>query len=119
HKVRKALTELELTVKPKAKPRRELPEPTLAAELPEGHRVQMDATQVIYQSGKAWCYVIEDIRSCCCLRIKPVKQLCKLAAAQALREVQQKLRRQGITDPLVIQTDSSSDFTSKHFQTAY
>ncbi len=117
HKVRKVLTELGLAVKPKAKPRRELPEPTSAAALPEGRRVQMDATQVIYEGGKAWCYVVEDISSRCCLRIKPVKQLCKLAAATTLREAQQRLRQQGITAPLVIQTDGGSDFTSEHFQT--
>jgi hypothetical protein len=38
HKVRKILTELDLIVKPKAKPRRELPEPTPAPDLPEGSR---------------------------------------------------------------------------------
>jgi putative transposase len=117
HGVRKILSELDLMVRPKRKPRRELPEPTPAAELPEGRRVQIDATQVIYEGGKAWCYVVEDIRSRSCLRIKPVKQLCKLAAAKALREAQQKLRQQGITGPLVIQTDGGSDFTSEHFQT--
>jgi putative transposase len=117
HKVRKVLTELGLSVKPNAKPRRELSEPTPAAALPEGRRVQMDATQVIYEGGKAWCYGVEDISSRCCLRIKPVKQLCKLAAATALREAEQRLRQQGITAPLVIQTDGGSDFTSEHFQT--
>jgi putative transposase len=116
HKVRKVLTEFGLVVKPKAKPRRELPESTPAAALPEGRRVQMDATQVIYEGGKAWCYVVEDISSRCCLRIKPVKQLCKLAAATTLREAEQRLRQQGITAPLVIQTDGGSDFTSEHFQ---
>jgi len=117
HKVRKVLAELDLTVQPKAKPRRELPEPTPAPDLPEGRKVQMDATQVIYEGGKAWCYVVEDISSRCCLKIKPVKQLCKLAAATTLREAEQRLRQQGITAPLVIQTDGGSDFTSEHFQT--
>lgn len=116
HKVRKIMTELDLTVKPKAKPRRELPEPTPAAELPQGRRVQMDATQIAYSGGKAWLYVVEDIASRACLSIKPVKQLCKLAAATTLKEAQQRLHKQGITDPLVIQTDGGSDFTSEHFQ---
>jgi putative transposase len=117
HKVRKVLAELGLAVKPKAKPRRELPEPTPAAELPEGRRVQMDATQVVYEGGKAWFYLVEDTTSRTLLNIKPVKQLCKLAAATTLKEAEQMLRQQGIHDELVIQTDGGSDFTSEHFQT--
>jgi putative transposase len=117
HKVREILKELDLTVHPKAKPRREVAEPTLAAELPDGRRVQMDATQVVYGQHKAWCYLVEDTASRTLLSIKPVKQLCKLAAATTLKEAQQLLRQHGITDPLVIQTDGGSDFTSDHFQT--
>ena len=116
HKVRKILSELDLIVKTKRKPRRELPEPTPAPDLPEGRRVQMDATQVIYEGGKAWFYLVEDTTSRTLLNIKPVKQLCKLAAATTLKEAQQTLRQQGIHDPLVIQTDGGSDFTSEHFQ---
>lgn len=77
----------------------------------------MDATQVVYGQQKAWFYVVEDIASRSCLSIKPVKQLCKLVAATTLKEAQQRLRQHGITDPLVIQTDGGSDFTSEHFQT--
>jgi putative transposase len=117
HKVRKMLAELALTVKPKVKPRRELPEPTPVPDLPEGRRVQMDATQVVYGQHKAWFYVVEDIASRSCLSITPVKQLCKLAAATTLKEAKQRLHQHGITDPLVIQTDGGSDFTSEHFQT--
>jgi putative transposase len=116
HKVREILTELDLAVKPRAKPRRELPEPTPAPELPEGRRIQMDATQVVYGQHKAWCYLVEDTASRTLLSIKPVKQLCKLAAATTLKEAQQLLHQHGITDPLVIQTDGGSDFTSEHFQ---
>jgi putative transposase len=116
HKVREILTELDLAVKPKAKPRRELPEPTPAAELPEGRRIQMDATQVVYGQSKAWFYIVQDISSRTCLSIQPVKHLCKLAAATTLKAAQQQLRKRGITDPLVIQTDGGSDFTSEHFQ---
>jgi putative transposase len=116
HQVRKTLAELDLTVNVKRKPRAKLPEPTPAAKLPEGRRVQMDATQVIYGQNKAWFYLVEDIPSRMCLSIKPVKQLCKLAAATTLREAEQRLRKQGITEPLVIQTDAGSDFTSQHFQ---
>lgn len=116
HKVRKALAELDLTVKVKAKPRREVPEPTPAPELPEGRRVQMDATQVVYGQHKAWFYLVEDTTSRVLLNIKPVKQLCKLAAATTLKEAEQTLRQQGIHDALVIQTDGGSDFTSEHFQ---
>jgi putative transposase len=116
HKVREILKELALTVKPKAKPRREVAAPTPAAELPEGRRVQMDATQVVYGQHKAWCYLVEDVTSRVLLSIKPVKQLCKLAAATTLKEARQLLRQHGITDPLVIQTDGGSDFTSEHFQ---
>jgi transposase-like protein len=56
HKVRKILTELDLAVMPKVKPRRE---PNTAAELPKGRRVQMDATQVAYGSSKAWLYGVK------------------------------------------------------------
>jgi hypothetical protein len=59
HKIRKVLAELDLTVQPKAKPRRELPEPTPTAALPEGRKVQMDATQVVYGQHKAWFYLVE------------------------------------------------------------
>jgi putative transposase len=77
----------------------------------------MDATQVVYGQHKAWCYLVEDTASRTLLSIKPVKQLCKLAAAITLKEAQQLLRQYGITDPLVIQTDGGSDFTSDHSQT--
>jgi putative transposase len=77
----------------------------------------MDATQVVYGQQKAWCYLVEDTASRTLLSIKPVKQLCKLAAASTLKEAQHQLRQHGITDPLVIQTDGGSDFTSEHFQT--
>jgi putative transposase len=116
HKVRKTLVELDLTVKAKRKPRVKLAEPTPAAKLPKGRRVQMDATQVIYGQEKAWFYLVQDIPSRSCLSIKPVKHLCKLAAATTLKEAEQQLRKQGITAPLVIQTDAGSDFTSEHFQ---
>jgi putative transposase len=116
HKVRKLLAELDLTVKVKRKPRRELPAPTPAAKLPEGRQVQMDATQVIYGQEKAWFYLVKDIPSRTCLSIKPVKPLCQFAAARTLREAERFLRQQGITDPLIFQTDGGSDFTSEHFQ---
>ena len=117
HKVRKTLAELDLTVQVTRKPRRNLPEPTPAAKLPEGRRIQMDATQVIYGQEKAWFYLVKDIPSRTCLSIRPVKHLCQFAAATTLREAERLLRKQGITDPLVIQTDGGSDFTSDHFQT--
>jgi putative transposase len=77
----------------------------------------MDATQVVYGQEKAWFYLVKDISSRTCLSIQPVKHLCQFAAARTLRAAQQVLRKQGITDPLVIQTDGGSDFTSDHFQT--
>ena len=116
HKVRKTLAELDLSVKVKRKPRAKLPEATPAAKLPEGRRVQMDATQVVYGQEKAWFYLVKDISSRTCLSIKPVKHLCQFAAAGTLKQAGQVLRNQGITDPLVIQTDGGSDFTSEHFQ---
>lgn len=117
HKVRKALAALDLSVTVTRKPRRKLPESTPAAKLPEGRRVQMDATQVIYGQEKAWFYLVKDIPSRSCLSIKPVKHLCQFATATTLRDAERLLRKQGITDPLVIQTDGGSDFTSDHFQT--
>jgi putative transposase len=116
HKVRKILAELDLDVKVKRKPRAKLPEPTPAAKLPKGRQIQMDATQVIYGQEKAWFYLVKDISSRTCLSIRPVKHLCQFAAATTLKEAEQLLRKQGITAPLVIQTDAGSDFTSEHFQ---
>lgn len=116
HKARKILAELDLTVQVKRKPRHKLPEPTPAANLPGGRQVQMDATQVVYGQEKAWFYLVKDIPSRTCLSIKPVKHLCQFAAARTLKQAEQVLRKQGITDPLVIQTDGGSDFTSEHFQ---
>lgn len=118
HKVRNILAELDLTVKVKPKPRTKVLEPTPAAKLPEGRQVQMDATQVIYGNEKAWFYLVNDIPSRTCLSIKPVKHLCQFAAASTLKAAEHVLRKQGITDPLVIQTDGGSDFTSEHFQQA-
>ncbi|MGL4609326.1 MAG: hypothetical protein ACRCYY_06520 [Trueperaceae bacterium] len=116
HKVRKTLAELGLTVKVKRKPRRKLPEATPAANLPEGRQIQIDATQVIYGQEKAWFYLVKDIPSRTCLSIRPVKHLCQFATATILRDAEQLLRKQGITEALVIQTDGGSDFTSEHFQ---
>ena len=59
---------------------------------------------------------MQDVASRTCLAIHRVPSLSQEAARAALLEAEQVLRKQGISDPLVIQSDGGSDFTSHYFQ---
>lgn len=115
-KVRHILGELGLNPPPARKRRDPSPEVTAAPDYPPGRRVQIDATQVVVRSGKAWVYLVQDVASRACLAIKAVRGLAKEAAYDVLREGIAVLKRLGIDEPLVIQSDAGSDFTSKLFQ---
>jgi putative transposase len=48
------------------KKRRVIPASTAAAELPQGRRVQIDATRLSLAEGVTWVYVVEDVASRVC-----------------------------------------------------
>ena len=117
HKVRKLLAELELNP-PLPKRRRPKPKVTPVQHWPEGRRIQIDATNVKLAKGSAWVYIAQDVDSRACLAIKVVEALSMHKAKQILQEAVCRLRNQGIHEPVVIQTDGGSDFTSHIFQAA-
>jgi transposase InsO family protein len=98
------------------KKRRESPKVTPTCDLPAGRKVQIDATRLSLEDGVGWVYLVEDVASRACLAAKVVRSLSKELAAEALREAQIALGSLGISEPLVVQSDAGSDFTSGHFQ---
>ena len=98
------------------KKRRESPAVTPTCDLPEGRKVQIDATRLSLGDGVAWVYIVQDVTSRACLAAKAVRSLSKEVAAEALREAQTVLGDLGIGELLVVQSDAGSDFTSGHFQ---
>lgn len=115
-KVRRYLAELGLE---KRRPKRQR-KPAVAVSsvraLPPGRRVQIDATRFALDAGVAWKYVVIDAHSRARLTVQTVRALTKEATATALRAAQRVLIVLGITEPLVVQSDAGSDFTSAHFQ---
>ena len=85
-------------------------------ELPPGRRVQIDATRFALGDGVAWKYAVLDACSRACLSVQTVRTLTKEAAASTLYAAKSVLNRLGICEPLVVQSDAGSDFTSAHFQ---
>lgn len=85
-------------------------------QLPPGRRVQIDATRFALSDGVAWKYLVLDVTSRACLAVQTVRALTKEAAAQILCTAQRTLEHLGLAEPLVIQSDAGSDFTSAHFQ---
>lgn len=116
-KVRRILGELGLNPTPIRKRRKSAPEVTAIPDYPCGRRVQIDATQVALTKGKVWVYLVQDVPSRACLAIQVVRSLSKEAAGEVLREGVGVLRQLGVNEPLVIQSDAGSDFTSELFQT--
>ena len=114
-RVRKLLGELGLQV-PVVRKRRK-PAPVVAEpDWPMGRRVQIDATRFALADGVAWVYVVQDVASRACLALKTVRSLSKEAAKAALAAGVQRLRSLGIGEPLLVQSDGGSDFTSELFQ---
>jgi putative transposase len=115
-KVRKHMAELGLKKEWPRRKRKPAPEFSSICDLPPGRKVQIDATRFELKSGIAWKYLVQDVASRACLAIHTVLRLSQEAASATLLEAEQLLRQQGITEPLVIQSDGGSDFTSHHFQ---
>lgn len=115
-KVRRILAELGLSPKPVKSPRRATLEVTAAVNYPPGRRLQIDATQVKLETGKTWLYLVEDVPSRALLAIRAVHRLAKESAREVLAEAVGVLRKLAIAEPLVIQSDGGSDFTSQLFQ---
>ena len=107
HKVRKLLAELELNP-PQPRKRRAKPKVTPVQSWSEGKRTQLDAINVKLAQGSAWVYIAQDVTSRACLAIKVVEGLSMHKAKQTLEEAVCCLRKQGITEPLVIQTDGGN-----------
>jgi transposase InsO family protein len=78
--------------------------------------LQIDATCAQLETGKAWLYLVEDVPSRALLAIRAVYSLSKEVAREVLAEAIGVLRKLGIDEPLVIQSDGGSDFTSELFQ---
>jgi putative transposase len=114
--VRRLLAELGLKHERRPKKRRATPGGGAMAELPEGRRVQIDATRLSLADGVAWVYVVEDVASRMCLAASVGRSLSQERAAHTLREGSHLLQPCGLTTALVIQSDAGSDVTSAHFQ---
>ena len=78
--------------------------------------MQIDATRLSLGDGVGWVYIVQDVASRACLATKAVRSLSKELAAEALQEAQTLLNNLGVSEPLVVQSDAGSDFTSGHFQ---
>jgi putative transposase len=89
---------------------------TPEASWPCGQRVQIDATRFSLADGVVWVYVVQDVASRACLAQKAVRSLSKEVAKAALAAGVHRLRSLGITEPVVVQSDGGSDFTSELFQ---
>lgn len=116
HKVRQIMKALGLLLEKVRKPRRMAPAVTPEVDYPPGRRVQIDATQVQLDTGKAWVYIVQDVTSRACLAIKAIRSLSQYSAREVLFEAVSRLRQLGIHEPIVVQSDGGSDFTSEVFQ---
>jgi putative transposase len=116
HKVRQVMKALGLLLEKVKKPRRKMPTVTPEASYPAGRRVQIDATQVHLDTSKAWVYIVQDVTSRACLAIKAIRSLSQYSAREVLSEAVSHLRQLGVHEPIVVQSDAGSDFTSELFQ---
>lgn len=115
-KVRRHMNELGLKKNLPKKQRKPAVGVSSVRELLPGRRVQIDATRFALSDGVAWKYVVQGARSRACLAVQTVRALTKEAAATALQAAKCVLNELGIGEPLVVQSDAGSDFTSAHFQ---
>lgn len=115
-KVRRYMNELELKKRLPKRQRKPAVGVSPVPELPPGRRVQIDATRFALGDGVAWKYLVLDVTSRACLGVQTVRALTKEAAAQILCTAQSVLEQLGLGEPLVVQSDAGSDFTSAHFQ---
>lgn len=115
HAIRKLLRELNLVPEPH-RARRPKSRFTPEIEYPPGRRVQIDATQVKLASSKSWVYLVQDVSSRALLEIHATRALSKFTATEVLRRGIERLRGQGVTEAIIVQSDGGSDFTSIAFQ---
>lgn len=99
------------------KPRRAKAAIQVEEAWPEGRRVQIDATRLSLADGISWVYLVEDVASRVCLASSVGPSVSQERAAEALLAGRDRLVEMGIDEPLVIQSDGGSDFTSSWFQT--
>ena len=99
------------------KPRRPKAAIQMEEEWPEGRRVQIDATRLSLADGISWVYLVEDVASRVCLASSVGPNVSQERTAATLLAGRDRLVKIGIDEPLVIQSDGGSDFTSAWFQT--
>lgn len=116
HAVRRALGKLDLAQPPIRKPRRPSPMVSLPESWPPGRRVQIDATRLSLPDGVGWVYLVLDVASRALLTVKTVRSLSALGAREALDDGLSALRAAGVGEPVLVQSDGGSDFTSAVFQ---
>ena len=115
-RVRLHMAELGLKKQVPKRNRKPAPEYSKVCDLPDGRKVQIDATRFELTDGIAWKYVVEDVASRARLAVQTVRRLSQEAAAGALLTAKNRLEELGITETLVVQSDAGSDFTSAYFQ---
>lgn len=115
-RLRRLLKDLGLSQAVIRKPRRQTPPIQGETEWPEGRRVQIDATRLSLADGVSWVYLVEDVASRMCVATSVGPSVNQERAAETLRAGRDRLREFGIEEPLVIQSDGGSDFTSAWFQ---
>jgi putative transposase len=115
-KVRLILKDLGLATSKRKKPARDIAKVTPVTEWGSGRRIQIDATQVQINSERYWVYIVIDVDSRYCLAALPVKTLSKEDALRALEIGLKQLETFSSKEPILLQSDGGSDFTSQHMQ---
>jgi transposase InsO family protein len=115
-RLRRMLRALGLSQAMTRKPRRPKAAIQMEEEWPEGRRVQLDATRLSLADGISWVYLVEDVASRVCLASSVGPSVSQERAAETLLAGRDRLVGMGIDEPLVIQSDGGSDFTSAWFQ---
>jgi putative transposase len=115
-KVRFILKDLGLAHQKRKKPAREIAKVTPPIQWGSGRRIQIDATQVQINSERYWVYIVIDVVSRYCLCALPVKTLSKEDAFRALEIGLNQLETFNIKEPILLQSDGGSDFTSGYMQ---
>ena len=116
HKIRVALGELQLHPSQPRKTRKPAVQVSSPQDWPPGRRVQIDATRLSLPDGVCWIYFVLDVISRVVLASRVVRSLSMHLAKLTLDEAVGVLRAQGHHEPILVQSDGGSDFTSDLFQ---
>jgi len=116
HTIRVALGELQLHPPQPRKTRKPSLKVSLPQDWPPGRRVQIDATRLSLPDGVCWIYFVLDVTSRVVLASRAVRSLSMHLAKLTLDEAVGVLRAQGHHEPILVQSDGGSDFTSDLFQ---